>query len=73
MTGIPTAFPSDDPQDLAAVTPVQVHKAIEGIKAAQAALRPKEGAALAEASVEAQAINALEFAKGLLERFLPTL
>lgn len=71
MSSIPTAFPaSDDSQDLAAVTPVQVHAAIEGIKEARAALRAKEGDALAEASIEGQA---LAMAQGLLERVLPML
>ena len=73
MTSIPTEFPSSDPQDLAAVTPTQVHEAITGQEESIAGLRAKYGPALAETSVEGRALAALEAGLPLLNSLLTML
>lgn len=73
MTGIPTEFPMSSPLDLAKVTRTQVVAQIQVDKVAVLALQEKYGAAMTEASVEMQAINALSAGIGLLEKVLPLL
>jgi len=73
MTSVPNEFPSGSPLDLAKVTRTQVVSQIQVNKDSVLALRAKYGDAMTEASVEAQAINALEKGIGLFEMVLPLL
>jgi len=73
MSTIPTDFPTDGALDLAAVTRTQIQATVAVNKAALAVLRAKYGEALAEASLEGQAIAALEKAVAAAGALLPFL
>jgi len=71
QTPIPNQFPSGDPQDLAHVTTTQVQSTVDLAQAALASMRAKYPAAMNEASIEGQAIQALTQALALLPLLLP--
>jgi hypothetical protein len=73
MSSIPTEFPTGGALDLAAVVRTQVQATVAVNKAALAVLRAKYGEALAEASVEGQAIAALQAAIDKAGALLPLL
>lgn len=73
MSGIPTEFPSGGALDLAAVVRTQLQDSIAVNKATLATLRAKYGEALAESSIQGQAIAALTQAVALAESLLPLL
>jgi len=73
MSTIPSEFPTGGALDLAAVVRSQIEASVSVNKATLAALRARYGEALAEASVEGQAIAALRQAIAAVETLLPFL
>lgn len=73
MSTVPTEFPTGGALDLAAVTRTQIQATVAVNRAALAVLRAKYGEAVAEASIEGQAIAALEKAITAAGALLPFL
>jgi hypothetical protein len=71
MSQVPTTFPTGGPLDQAKVTRTQLEAHVKASEAAIMALREAKGAALTEASVEMQAILALQTGIDLAVKLLP--